>query len=1019
MFSDLQNPPAQYRPAPFWSLNDRLDPEELRSQIRAMHGAGLGGFFLHARFGLLTGYLSPEWLACIEACIDEADKLGMNAWLYDENGWPSGFGGGLVNGLGPARQQKILRFEPVTGSDARKENTIGYYTADGTFLGRKFPTGRREAVRFYYELNPYYVDNLDPESSREFITSTHEHYFRNLPEHLRQKVRGIFTDEPELTRSCIPWSPVLEQAYRDAYSLELLEELPLLFDGGRSSAPARIRFWKLVSELFEKNFLQPIFDWCGEHRWMLTGHLLQEEDCQTQISCNGSIMPHYRFFQLPGMDHILRRPPRPTAMTQVFSAASQYRRRQIITESFALCGWNFNFSGMCWLYQQQMAHGINLLCQHLVAYSLRGQRKRDCPGSWFTHQPWWNDFRRISDYFGRVGMLLAEGRIDVRVLVLHPLSSAWGLYAGCDDNAKIVPYSEALERLTTELDALQIAHHYADERIVEACGGTEGRIFHIGECRYDIIVVPQITNFSHTMLEHLRKLDRAGARLFAIRNTLEPEYLTVDGAPADRETRNWFESLEHYDGERPAAEAVAAEMPERVRITEHGIALSSISSTHRDFTEGEFGRSGRFYLFVNREAGQSCRADISLPRTGSRVELIDRTTGERKLLRGVRSDRETLAFHYRFSAGEALLLWVSDEEDAAEAEPTLPADALDLPLLKRLPDQFVIEAHTENLLTLDFCHCRVDGESWGRLDLRTLQNRLLALKRECDLEMEFAFDAAADFDRARPLTLLVERPDRCSFTLNGEAFANTDAGFLFDKAFRRLALPPRVKSGRNTIGVRTHFRQAPEIYAAIERARCFETECNKLSFDFEVESIYLAGDFSVRHTGKIDPLDRGALRLCGAFALAGPLAGKVISCNDLTAEGFPFFAGKCRLSQTFELTEEEAASASFLRLRMRGFNSCKVRVNGNEAGFLYAPPFALPVKGLCRAGRNMLDVEATTSLRNLLGPHHLAEGESYAVGMFSFDRETNVIGIEPPPWDERYCCVSNGISNLELTADRA
>ena len=39
--------------------------------------------------------------------------------------------------------------------------------------------------------------------------------------------------------------------------------------------------------------------------------------------------------------------------------------------------------------------------------------------------------------------------------------------------------------------------------------------------------------------------------------------------------------------------------------------------------------------------------------------------------------------------------------------------------------------------------------------------------------------------------------------------------------------------------------------------------------------------------------------------------------------------------------------------------------------------------------------------------------------MAFFDRETNAIGIEPPPWDEKYCCVSNGISDLELTADRA
>ena len=48
---DIQIPdtPSKYRPAPFWSWNADLKPEELRWQIRQMHAAGLGGFFMHAR----------------------------------------------------------------------------------------------------------------------------------------------------------------------------------------------------------------------------------------------------------------------------------------------------------------------------------------------------------------------------------------------------------------------------------------------------------------------------------------------------------------------------------------------------------------------------------------------------------------------------------------------------------------------------------------------------------------------------------------------------------------------------------------------------------------------------------------------------------------------------------------------------------------------------------------------------------------------------------------------------------
>ena len=81
---------TDYQPVPFWSWNDRLEPDELRRQIRAMKKAGMGGFFMHARGGLETEYLSDDWFAAVDASVDEAEKQHMNAWCYDENGWRTG-----------------------------------------------------------------------------------------------------------------------------------------------------------------------------------------------------------------------------------------------------------------------------------------------------------------------------------------------------------------------------------------------------------------------------------------------------------------------------------------------------------------------------------------------------------------------------------------------------------------------------------------------------------------------------------------------------------------------------------------------------------------------------------------------------------------------------------------------------------------------------------------------------------------------------------------------------------------
>ena len=99
----FRNTPKQYRPAPFWSWNDDLQPDELRRQVRDMQEKGYGGYFMHARAGLDTEYLSEAWMRCVAACLDEGQKVGMESWLYDEDRWPSGFAGGLV----PAQNEEF------------------------------------------------------------------------------------------------------------------------------------------------------------------------------------------------------------------------------------------------------------------------------------------------------------------------------------------------------------------------------------------------------------------------------------------------------------------------------------------------------------------------------------------------------------------------------------------------------------------------------------------------------------------------------------------------------------------------------------------------------------------------------------------------------------------------------------------------------------------------------------------------------------------------------------------------
>ena len=275
----------EYRPVPFWSWNDELDPAELTRQIELMRAAGIGGFFMHARGGLKTPYMGKKWLEMVSHCVREARKRDMNPWLYDENGWPSGFGDGKVNGLGEKYRQKYLRFGAKPPENGR---LLAKYDARYRLLP---PEAEEYACAAWYEVNPFYVDNLDPEVVAEFIRRVHEVYWDALPEDVRTGLTGIFTDEPQLSRNGIPYSPTLVPAYEAEYGDDLVARLPRLFAECGDWRATRIRFWKLVTRKFRSAYFDQIGRWCADHGWEFTGHQVLEESYDSQLTSNGAVMP--------------------------------------------------------------------------------------------------------------------------------------------------------------------------------------------------------------------------------------------------------------------------------------------------------------------------------------------------------------------------------------------------------------------------------------------------------------------------------------------------------------------------------------------------------------------------------------------------------------------------------------------------------------------------------------------------------------------------------------------------------
>ncbi len=295
----------KYRPIPFWSWNEKLNTDETRRQVGIMDESGHGGYFMHARGGLETEYMGDEWFLNVEAAIDEAEKRGMHAWAYDENGWPSGFGGGMVNGKGEKYQQKYLRIRPI---DADLGDIEPHRIIEKT-----------DKYVFFYEVNPFYVDTLSSEVMADFINEIYEPYY----EKFGNRFDGFFTDEPQISRNGIPWSLTLPREYERAYGETLSDKLASLFLPEGDYADVRIKFWKLCTDLFSKNYMRQIYDWCTSHSLGLTGHLVLEEGLKNQLTSNGACMPHYEYFTIPGMDWLGRRIYPCLTPVQLASVAAQ------------------------------------------------------------------------------------------------------------------------------------------------------------------------------------------------------------------------------------------------------------------------------------------------------------------------------------------------------------------------------------------------------------------------------------------------------------------------------------------------------------------------------------------------------------------------------------------------------------------------------------------------------------------------------------------------------------------------
>lgn len=451
-----------YKPLPFWSWNGKLEKEELLRQIRWMEQTNNGGFFMHARSGLKTQYLSEEWMACIQACAEGAGEL--QAWLYDENGWPSGFAGGKLLEREEDRDQylshQLGEFDPNA--------TVSYYLENGKLIRTQSPVPGREHLNVSVHTAVSTADILNPEVTEKFLALTHQVYKEHFGENFSKIFRGFFTDEPQYQRWHTPYTPVVADYFREHYGQDIFDGIGLLFVEAEDFRTFRYRYWKAMQQLMLDNFAKKVYHWCEENDVQLTGHYVEEISMGCQIMCCAGVMPFYEYEHIPGIDWLGKFTDNELSPRQVGSAACQLGKKQVITESFGCCGHEVTPQDLRRIVGFQYVNGANLLCQHLIPYAENGNRKRDHPAHYSPKNSWVKeDFGAFNLYVSRLSKLLSGSTEQVKVAVLHPIRGSYFDYKREEADFAIGQLDTLLRQDCRRLSENGINYHFLDETLLE------------------------------------------------------------------------------------------------------------------------------------------------------------------------------------------------------------------------------------------------------------------------------------------------------------------------------------------------------------------------------------------------------------------------------------------------------------------------------------------------------------------------------------------------------------------------
>lgn len=961
----------------------------------------------------MTPFLSEEWFAAVRACIEEARAHGMQAWLYDEWSFPSGFAGGAVTKSRPELARKWLLCRPWSGErNAPGDPFSVLFVVRGDQYQRIQASGLdrldtespgADAVVLEVTLQQDggsnwlggfpYPDLLNRESAEHFLKLAYEPYRERFGQHFGATVPGMFTDEPHIKPSprshegaALPWTPALFARYHQRYGERLEDRVIELFVDTGAFRATRHRYWRLVTDLFIESWMKPLYEWCETNGLKLTGHLWEHEFHPVST---GSIMApleymHYPGLDLLGRDHATFRQPlvrdvpkqmgHVAMVKAVTSVGHQLGRERILSETYGACGYEMPFEVQKAYGEWEYALGVTLLNQHLSHYSLRGYRKADFPISFFDVQPWWPEYPALADRFARLSYALSQGSFDAQLLVLHPMASLWAEWSPVSQNPvlraraggeqRVAHLAVAYDHLLKGLLAKNWGFDLGDDVIIERHGaiepgGDSRPVCRVGEMRYRGIVIPPSTNLSSHTANWIDEFASQGGIVFA----MAPLPALVDGEEADL-TRLYARcTLVHSVEEL----LVALERLEDDGILSRTVRTSTSTAENPIYVHARRSGDDLIVFLTNAGAAPHQGEQVFIQGEGI-VESLCLSTGACHVLQAAPS-RHGVVVTLDFERGQSHLLRLragGANKTGAPGDPTCSTDtpprAATRRVTRELEPVWSFRRLDPNVLVLDRLEFRIGEEPWSGPVFTAEAARRIRERYGInpypywDLQPWRKFNGGEPplYDdvivfRYRVQSEIRDAGDLELVVEDAQSFDITVNGVTIHQRGERQPSSP---PGRPWFDAA--FRRLPVAHAWRAGENVIELAF-RFSEDLALEQAYLLGSFALASADG-----------CEYVVTPEPTA---LRSGPWLSQGYPFFAGKAVYEQEFHLTEKEARGRVWIEFSELP-SIARVFCNGHDLGLVAWRPYRLDITPAAQPGPNKLEIRVASTAHNILGALH-------------------------------------------------